>query len=119
MNFAQHTDLAFAAGHPLASYGPFPERADGVTEQDFLRMLPPLDVALHTEQILNFLGKLHYGRLGHYGRGHFRDAAVVALEARLHGELAALEQHIAARNREQRLPYVHLAPAQIPQSIKI
>jgi arachidonate 15-lipoxygenase len=119
VNFAQHTDLAFAAAHPLASYGPFPEHADGVTEEDFLRNLPPLDVALRTEQILNFLGKLHYGRLGHYGRGYFREPVIVALEDKLHDELAALEAQIAERNREQRLPYVHLLPAQIPQSINI
>jgi arachidonate 15-lipoxygenase len=119
VNFAQHTDLAFSAAHPLASYGPFPERAEGVTEQDFLRMLPPLDVALHTEQILNFLGKLHYGRLGHYRRGHFGDASVAGLELSLHRELEALEAQIAARNQEQRLPYVHLLPSQIPQSINI
>jgi arachidonate 15-lipoxygenase len=119
VNFAQHTDMAFSPAYPLASYGPFPERAEGVTEQDFFRMLPPLDVALRTEQILNFLGKLHYGRLGHYERGHFSDVAIAALERSFRDELAAAEAQIAARNQAQRLPYLHLLPSQIPQSINI
>jgi arachidonate 15-lipoxygenase len=121
VNFAQHTDLAFCPAAPMASYGPFPERAEETTEQDFWRMLPPLDVALHTEQILNFLGKLHYGQLGHYGRGQFGDAAIGALERRFQEELDATEAHIDARNREPetRIPYVNLRPSKIPQSINI
>jgi arachidonate 15-lipoxygenase len=121
VNFAQHTDMAYCAGYPLASYAPFPERPDGSTEQAFWRAVPPLDVALHTEQVLNFLGKLHHGQLGHYERGRFGDPAIAALERRFRDELAAADAWITERNRQPdiRLPYVHLRPSSIPQSINI
>jgi hypothetical protein len=71
--------------------------------------------------VLNFLGKLHHGQLGHYERGRFGDPAIAALERRFRDELAAADAWITERNRQPdiRLPYVHLRPSSIPQSINI
>ena len=118
-NFAQKTDMAFAPAHPLAGYAPLPAAGDAVTESSFLDMLPPLDVALRTEQTLTFLGSLHHGRLGHYPRRRFTAPALVALMRRFRDDLAAIESTIVARNRGLVLPYIHLQPSRIPQSINI
>jgi arachidonate 15-lipoxygenase len=118
-NFAQKTDMAFAPAHPLAGYAPLPTAGAAVTEADFLDMLPPLDVALRTEQTLIFLGSLHYGRLGHYPARRFTAPAVVELMRRFRDDLRIIESSIVARNQGLVLPYIHLQPSRIPQSINI
>jgi arachidonate 15-lipoxygenase len=118
-NFAQKTDMAFAPAHPLALYAPLRGEEATLDEQDFVDTLPPLDVALRTEQTLIFLGSLHHGQLGHYPALHFRDRHVSALLRRFRSELAEIEAQIIERNRELVLPYVHLQPTRIPQSINI
>jgi arachidonate 15-lipoxygenase len=118
-NFAQKTDMAFAPAHPLAGYAPLPAPGDAVTESDFLDMLPPLDVAVRTEQALVFLGSLHHGRLGHYPARRFTTPAVVELMRRFRDDLQAIESTIVERNRGSILPYIHLQPSRIPQSINI
>ncbi len=119
VNFAQRTEMAFAPAHPLAGYAPLPASGHAFTEQDFMDMLPPLDVALRTEQTLAFLGSLHHGKLGHYGLLHFQDPTVVGLGRQFQRDLAEIESAIVERNHGLILPYVHLQPTRIPQSINI
>ncbi len=119
INFAQLSEMAFSPAYPLALYAPLPTAGSVVTEQDFLDVLPPLDVALRTEQTLVFLGSLHYGQLGHYPARHFRSSEVVALMKRFQDELRDIEAKIVERNEGQILPYVHLQPTRVPQSINI
>jgi arachidonate 15-lipoxygenase len=118
-NFSQKTEMAFSPAHPLAGYAPLPSPGAAVTERDFLDMLPPLDVALRTEQTMIFLGSLHYGELGHYGRFHFKSPAIVERMKRFQADLEEIEAAIVERNRSLILPYIHLQPTRIPQSINI
>jgi arachidonate 15-lipoxygenase len=117
-NFAQKTDMAFAPAHPLAGYAPLPARGEGVTESDFLDLLPPLDVAMRTEQTLIFrISSLRPAwplpaRL-------FTTPAVVELMRRFRHDLQTIESTIVDRNRGSILPYIHLQPSRIPQSINI
>jgi len=76
-------------------------------------------VALRTEQTLVFLGSLHHGRLGHYGAFYFREPVILAFLRRFQEELEEVEAAIVARNHGMILPYVHLQPSLIPQSINI
>jgi arachidonate 15-lipoxygenase len=118
-NFSQKTEMAFSPAHPLAGYAPLPAPGDAVSERDFFEMLPPLDVALRTEQTMIFLGSLHHGELGRYGVLHFRDSEIISLMKRFQRELGEIESAIVARNQGMILPYVHLQPSRIPQSINI
>jgi arachidonate 15-lipoxygenase len=64
------------------------------------------------------LGTVHYTRLGDYGAGHFADPRVAGPLARFGERIAEAGRLIAERNRH-RVPYEHLVPAGIPQSINI
>ena len=118
-NFSQKTEMAFAPAHPLSGYAPMPLAGAVVSERDFFDALPPLDVAVRTEQTMIFLGSLRYGELGHYGRFHFKSPAIIDRMRQFQSELEEIESAIVDRNRTQILPYIHLQPTRIPQSINI
>lgn len=117
VNFPQITDLSFLPGGPLAGYRPAPESA-AMTEQDYMNFLPPVDVAIKQWQSLYFLGSVNYSNLGVYPVGHFIDPRIVAANAAFMLQLGKIELEITARNRK-RIPYSHLLPSKIPQSINI
>ncbi len=119
VNFCQKTDMAFAPAQPLALYAKPPSSAEALSEQDFMDTLPPLDVALRTEQTMTFLGSLQHGQLGQYPTRHFRAPGIVELMRCFQRELSNIEADIVARNQGAILPYVHLQPTRIPQSINI
>ena len=118
VNFAQKTDMAFHPGYPLASYKLLPNQGEA-SEQDYLDILAPIDVAFRSQQSLIFLGSLRYGRLGHYGKNYFADPALKTLMLKFQSKLGEIESTIAARNAQMTLPYVHLMPSLIPQSTNI
>ncbi len=122
VNFSQMTDMTFVPANPMGAYAPAP-RGTGHSEQDYLNMLPPLDVAVHTWAILNLLAGVNNTRLGDY-RGAFTlnpvsEAARIKFWAKLQG----IEQKINAENKRRRsiydLDYVHLLPSRIPASVNI
>lgn len=118
VNFAQKTDMAFCPAYPLASFHT-PPRDNTATEQDYLKMLPPIDLALRAEQALVFLGSVQHGRLGHYGLTYFNDRAIIRRMWSFQLELFTIESRITERNKNLPLPYIHLQPSRIPQSINI
>ena len=118
VNFAQRTDMAFCPAYPLASFHTPPVDLSA-TEEDYLKMLPPLDLALRAEQALVFLGSVQHGLLGYYGVNYFKDQAVVRRMVSFQLELASLDLRIGERNQQLPLPYVHLQPRRIPKSINI
>lgn len=118
VNFAQKTDMAFCPAYPLSTYDALP-KTNTATEADFLRAMPPIDLALRSEQTLVFLGSVQHGRLGYYGETYFKDPEIVKKMKQFQDDLAALESRIADRNWNLRLPYIHLLPSRIPQSINI
>ncbi|MBM4251832.1 MAG: lipoxygenase [Deltaproteobacteria bacterium] len=118
VNFAQKTDMAFHPGYPLASYKLIPDSKEA-SEQDYLDILAPIDVAFRSQQSLIFLGSLRYGRLGHYGKKYFADPALKGLMLKFQAKLGEIESSISARNAQMALPYIHLLPSQVPQSTNI
>ena len=122
VNFPQIDLMAYAPNHPLAIYNFKPE---DVTEEDFLKALPPLPAAGQQLNLGKLLGSIHHTELGHYpskllGLGsYFKPDEIEALNEQLLGNLKALEAKIDARIERGEDNYHYLKPSTIPMSINI
>jgi arachidonate 15-lipoxygenase len=117
VNFPQ-TDAALASAQPLAGYADAP-RSNDLTEQDFLAFLPPIDRAIKQVHTLSLLGAVYYTSLGGYHLGTFMDLSVEAKLLEFRAKLLFVEAQIVKRNLTRRVPYKHLLPSKIPNSINI
>ncbi|MEC4815790.1 MAG: lipoxygenase family protein [Scytonema sp. PMC 1069.18] len=119
VNFPQKDLMSYAGMIPMAGYAPAstllkPE----VTEQDYLKLFPPLEQAQRQLNLLYLLGSTYYTKLGDYQQGHFTDTKVQPLLQKFQNRLQEVEQTINQRNCD-RPPYTYLLPSKIPQSINI
>ncbi len=117
VNFPQ-TDAALVSVNPLAGYADAPKSKD-LSEQDFNAFLPPIDRALKQVHTLSLLGAVHYTVLGGYPLGTFLDLGVDAKLLEFRAKLLFVEGQIIKRNLKRRVPYTHLLPSRIPNSINI
>ena len=117
VNFPQ-TDAALASAQPLAGYADAPKTLN-LSEQDFLAFLPPIDRAIKQVHTLSLLGAVYYTTLGGYHLGTFQDLNVVAKLLEFRAKLLLVEGRIIKRNLSRRVPYKHLLPSHIPNSINI
>lgn len=121
VNFPQADLLTYAPLYPLALLAPV-LASRPATEADYLRALPLQESARMQLFIGKLLGSLYYTRLGDYRRtplpGSYFEEPVRKLAQAFQNELATIEHTIEERNRT-RLPYSHLLPSKIPQSINI
>ena len=116
VNFIQKSAMVYHPAAPLAGF--IPEiRGYGHTEKDWLNFLAPLDVALVQETLFMLLGSVYFGQLGHYS-STFSDAPIAAALKRYQNRLTEIESLIHQKNKT-RIPYTHLLPSKIPQSINI
>ncbi len=124
VNFTQGTDMAFMPANPLAGFTPEPKGL-GHTEEDWLQNLPPLEVGVTTAGILAVLAGINYTSYGNYDQHpngilkDFTDGPISEALARHKARLAAAEAEIERRNQTRYVPYIHLLPSRIPQSINI
>ena len=119
VNFPQYDLMSYCPNMPLALYAPAPRSKEGITEQDYLDMLPPKTAALTQQAILYLLGSIHYTTLGEYPRRHFHDHRVAAPLKAFGARLRTIGDRIKLENRGRRQPYTTLLPGSIPQSINI
>lgn len=117
VNFPQYDMMSYVPNMPLAAYAPAPTTKTGATEADYLALLPPMDMAELQLELGYLLGSVRYTQLGNYG-SHFTDMRVASPLAQFRDRIAAAGAVIALRN-QSRIPYHHLAPEGIPQSINI
>lgn len=117
VNFPQAEIMTYAPAMPLAGYTPAPANG-GVSFPDFLKLLPPLEIAETQLQVGFVLGSVYYTQLGQYGAGYFTDPTVQGFLAQFQQDLAQIETTINQRN-QTRTPYTFLLPSRIPQSINI
>jgi len=132
---AQHSAVNFPQ-KPLMTYAPAitgsgwrdaPTQQTGHDEHAWLKMLPPVDLALEQLNVLYLLGSVHFRALGGYRSNQFpylrwfEDDAIVKhggpLE-RFQEALRGVESTIEARNLT-RPNYSFLLPSGIPNSINI
>ena len=118
VNFPQYDFMTYIPNMPLAGYRPAPTTKTGATEEDFVAMLPTLDMAELQLELGYLLGTVHYTELGQYGRLRFLDQRVAAPLAQFQQRLSGIGTIIKERNQTRR-PYEILAPEGIPQSINI
>jgi len=122
VNFPQRTIMSYTPAGPLASYAPAPEKRNHNRAQ-WRSQFAPLEIANQQLLILDLLGSVYHGRLGHYAAGHFQDPAVLPLVQSFVIELKEIEEKIRSRNADDvmagLIPYETLLPSLIPQSINI
>lgn len=118
MNFPVKDELTIIPQSPFGAWAPPPTRTDGLTEQDWLQMLPPLDAAQRQFDTALLLGMSRVGSLGDYSPGTFVDPRTAAPLTAFRAELAQVEAEITTRN-QRRTPYVHLLPSVVPPGINI
>lgn len=118
VNFPQYDLMTYVPNMPLAGYTAAPTAGNGGTEQNFLDMLPPMDMAQLQVELGYLLGSVHYTTLGQYDRGHFRDGRVGPVLDTLQQQLRDIGPVIDQRNQARR-PYNFLVPSGVPQSINI
>ena len=118
VNFPQYDLMSYAPNMPLAAYRPAPLCKTGATEEDYLAMLPPMDMAELQMELGYLLGTLRYTQLGQYEEGWFKDPRVEPLLAEFQQRLATVNTVIEESNATRR-PYDTLLAAGIPQSINV
>jgi arachidonate 15-lipoxygenase len=127
VNFPQRPLMTYAPELTGAGWQNAPTKQDRNSEQQWLKMLPPINLAQEQLSILHLLGSVHYRPLGDYRSNHFpylewfEDKAVIKKDGPLalfQAELSKLQSVIAARN-QKRISYEFLLPSNIPNSINI
>ena len=119
VNFPQAPLMSYVPATPPAGYSPLSSLTqEGFSENDFLKFLPPLDIAKALLDILYLLSSVYYTRLGDYGNNYFTDPVIQNHLAKFQQELLKIEDEINERNKT-RTPYEFLLPSKIPQSINI
>ena len=118
VNYPQSFIMSYAPAMPLAGYSPAPATQQGATEADFLKLLPPLDIAELQLNVGYLLGSVYFTQLGQYGDNYFSDPVIQGYLVEFQQALIAIEMEINQRNKS-RTPYEFLLPSRIPQSINI
>jgi arachidonate 15-lipoxygenase len=119
VNFPQKDMMSYAGIIPLAGYAPASTLLKAeVTEQDYLKLFPPLEVAQKQLNLLYLLGSTYYNKLGDYPQGQFTDTKIQPLLQKFRNNLQEVEDTINQRNLN-RPNYTYLLPSRIPQSINI
>ncbi|MCM3874468.1 MAG: hypothetical protein ND895_27570 [Pyrinomonadaceae bacterium] len=119
VNFPQAPLMSYLPATPPAGYSPLSSLTqEGFSENDFLKFLPPLEIAQALVDILYLLSSVYYTRLGDYGNDYFTDPVIQNHLVEFQQELLKIEDEINERNKT-RTPYEFLLPSKIPQSINI
>ncbi len=119
VNFPQKDLMSYVPNMPLAAYRPAPASTEGLTEADYVAMLPPIDAAYMQLDTGYLLGGVHHTQLGQYGKKYFKDPRLEPALERFQKRLAEIETEIAERNQHRPINYHYLLPSQIPQSVNI
>jgi arachidonate 15-lipoxygenase len=119
VNFPQASFMTYMPNMPLAGYREAPKTTVGISEQDYLDLLPPLCQAESQMNMTYLLGSVYYTRLGNYGDSCFSDNRVKDALKIFHEKLLSIELKINARNESRPTEYNVLLPSKIPQSINI
>ncbi|MGK7912523.1 MAG: lipoxygenase family protein [Synechococcus sp.] len=117
VNFPQKGIMSFVPAMPTAGYYPAEKIGPETTEEDWFKLLPPMEQAQSGINLLTLLGSVYYNRLGFYEPGYFDVEATKHLEI-FQQRLEEISGEIDLRNVD-RPDYDYLKPEKIPQSINI
>lgn len=128
VNFPQWTDMSQARALSGGCWALAPSSSTPNTEQSWLDLLPPLQLAELQLEFLYLLGSVYHTQLGDYRNNRWPygdaldDPAIALPLSRFRSTLEVIERDIMAINQNRNLravPYEHLLPSRIPQSINI
>ena len=128
---AQHAGVNFAQ-YPLMSYLPSvsgtlykkpPNRSEELSKDDYVKWLPPLDVALYQLSFGYLLSGVQFDTLGYYSKNirhpYFKDPRLETILADFQLKLKQIEVDIHSRNTQRPMAYSLQLPSIIPNSISI
>jgi arachidonate 15-lipoxygenase len=122
VNFPQSTLMTYMPNMPLAGYRPAPKTTIGMSEQNYLDLLPPISQADNQMNMTYLLGSVYYTKLGYYDNSdepYFADVRVKKILKIFQDKLMSIELEISDRNNIRSITYNTLLPSKIPQSINI
>jgi arachidonate 15-lipoxygenase len=119
VNFTQYPNMGFPPNMPGASFRPQLTAETPDLEAEYTAMLPPWRIATEGVTMIYLLSNIRDSKLGEYGLLHFTDPRVHPVLKAFQARLDEVEKDIEARDAERFLPYPHLRPSQILQSISI
>lgn len=119
VNYDGYDHFGWPETFPTARWAPTPGAGEALTEDDYLRALPPLGAADRVLDLTLPQLTLRLNTLGDYPRGWFGDPRVAPLEAALRAELAAVDKATLARDAGRRWSFPYLAPSNVAQSIHV
>jgi len=119
VNFPQFRAMAYPPNMPGALFAPVPSAHTPDTEAAFYELLPSSKVTNSGAAMVYLLSAMQMSTLGHYAPTDFQDPRVAPLLARFRRALDGVEQATAQRDAGRWLPYPHLRPSRILQSISI
>jgi len=119
VNFPQYDLMSYVPNMPLSLYAQAPTTKTGATEQDYLNMLPTMDMVELQMELGYMLGGVHYTQLGKYPWHHFRDHRIAEPLKNFQHDISNAGGQVVERNNHRQLPYATLEPSGIPQSINI
>ncbi len=119
VNFTQRDFAGYTPNMPAAGYTPAPTNTNKMKE-DWLNLLPPLNMSDSQVDLLQALSGVYYTVLGKYKRRYFKDKKVLQALNQFEIDLEDIEEDIELRNSKADLePYFYMLPSKIPQSINI
>ncbi len=118
INNPQRDVMIYAPQVPIGLYDKAPKKKQKYSEEDWLAMLPPLDLASLQLNLGYTLGGLLYKKLGRYPMFWFSDSKVNKALNKFNENLKQAEKLIKTRN-EGKFPYKGFLPSRIAQSINI
>ncbi len=118
VNFTQYPYMGVVPNMVGAMWSEWPPK-DLTHDQTFAALLPPYNLALLQLHTVYQLSSVRVNHLGRYGLAHFLDLRVHEHASAFKSELEDVEKVLRERDASRYLPYPHLYPSNIPQSIHI
>ena len=117
VNFTQLPYMGLATNMAGAMWSTWP--AASLDPETHLAAAPPLNAAVMQLNTVYQLSNLRVNYLGQYGLLHFHDLDARHAVSAFKGALEALEVDMVGRDATRYLPYPHLRPSTVPNSIHI
>jgi arachidonate 15-lipoxygenase len=117
INYSGFEHMSLGSNAAYSGYGPAPTASKEVTEADWLKMMPPMEVAYEQLGILYTQSMLNENRFGHYPR--FEQPELEAAAEEFRKNLSDIEKSIQSENQKRPFAYELLLPSMIPNSIQV
>ncbi len=123
VNYAQYPLMSYLPSVSGSAYHKTPTHDETLDKDDFLKWLPPLDVALYQLTFGYLLSGVQYDTLGYFTNNnrkpYFKDSRIQRILADFQLDLKKIEVEIHNRNETRPFDYNLQLPSIVPNSISI